>query len=179
MKNSPLVIIEEIEVIVVVIVEATVAVTVAVIVVVIEVMVVVVIGALIEVVIAAVMITGVEEMEELMNYKDIRVIEFNCKERELAIVIETALVVVTTAQVTATEMIESLADLTEREVGLMNLITHRTIKERQSPKVMGREWQECLVQNAERCFQIGMGMRSLKDRVFKMPKRITENRINC
>jgi hypothetical protein len=130
MKNSPLVIIEEIEVIVVVIVEATVAVTVAVIVVVIEVMVVVVIGALIEVVIAAVMITGVEEMEELMNYKDIRVIEFNCKERELAIVIETALVVVTTAQVTATEMIESLADLTGREAGLMNLITHRTIKER-------------------------------------------------
>lgn len=114
-----------------------------------------------------------------MKYKDTRVIEFNYKEKELAIVIVTALVVVTIAQVTATETIESLVVLTESEVGLMKLSTNQTIKGSKSRKVTGREWQECLVQKEELCFQTGMQMRRLKDRVCKMPKLITENRMNC
>ena len=195
MKNSLWATIEEIvEVIVVVTVAVTVVVTVVIAVVIVEIVVIVVIGVLIGVlievlivvaivvvivvVIVVAMTTAIEEMVELVIYKDIRVKEFKFKEKDLAIMIVTALEVVTIAQATATETIESPVDLKESIVDLMNLITSPTIREKQSHKVMGKEWQGCLVQREEQCSQIGMETRSPKDKVSRMQRQITENRIN-
>jgi len=191
MKNSLWATIEEIvEVIVVVTVAVTVVVTVVIAVVIVEIVVIVVIGVLIGVlievlivvaivvVIVVAMTTAIEEMVELVIYKDIRVKEFKFKEKDLAIMIVTALEVVTIAQATATETIESPVDLKESIVDLMNLITNPTIREKQSHKVMGKEWQGCLVQREEQCSQIGMETRSPKDKVSRMQRQITENRIN-
>jgi hypothetical protein len=129
------------------------------------------------VVVTVVVITAVKEMKELVIYKDIKEV-FKEKEKELAIVTVTVLVEVTIAQATATEVIESLVELREREVGRMSLITHQTTSER-SRKVTDKEWQGCQVQSAERCSKIGTSRKSLKDRVRQMQKRTTENRINC